>query len=82
MSDYMISLNMDGSLRSAGPIDEGLEDDDELKSAIKEDIKESKEQISSEETKGEEKKPGNSLVKDEEKSEGRISKRAMYSFFK
>jgi len=82
MSDYMIALNSDGSLRSAGPIDDELEADPELEKAVKEDVKETKEQISSEENKVEETKPGNSLVKDEEKSEGRISKRAMFSFFK
>jgi len=81
MSDYMIALNSDGSLRSAGPIDDELEADPELEKAVKEDVKETKEQISSEENKVEETKPGNSLVKDEEKSEGRISKRAMFSFF-
>jgi hypothetical protein len=82
MSDYMIALNSDGSLRSAGPIDDELEADPDLEKAVKEDIKESKEQISSDENKVEETKPANSLVKDEEKSEGRISKRAMFSFFK
>jgi hypothetical protein len=82
MADYMIALNSDGSLRSAGPIEDELEDDPELEKAVKEDIKESKEQISTEEHKPEDKTKGSALVKDEEKSEGRISKRAMFSFFK
>jgi len=82
MSDYMIALNSDGSLKSAGPIEDGLDADPELEKAAREDIKESKEQISTEENKGEEKPSGGNLVKDEEKSEGRISKRAMFSFFK
>jgi hypothetical protein len=82
MSDYMIALNGDGSLRSAGPIEDEIEGDAELEKAVREDVKETKEQISSEEIKPEEKKSGNTLVKEEEKSEGRISKRAMFSFFK
>jgi hypothetical protein len=82
MSDYMIALNSDGSLKSAGPIEDELDADPELEKAAKEDIKESKEQISTEENKGEDKSSGGNLVKDEEKSEGRISKRAMFSFFK
>jgi hypothetical protein len=82
MSDYMIALNSDGSLKSAGPIEDELDADPELEKAAKEDIKESKEQISTEENKGEDKASGGNLVKDEEKSEGRISKRAMFSFFK
>jgi hypothetical protein len=82
MSDYMIALNSDGSLRSAGPIEDELEANPELEKAAKEDIQDTKEQISTGEDKVEETKPGNSLVKDEEKSEGRISKRAMFSFFK
>jgi hypothetical protein len=82
MSDYMIALNGDGSLRSAGPIDDEIEADQELEKAVRDDVKETKEQIASNEIKPEEKKAGDSLVKEEEKSEGRISKRAMFSFFK
>lgn len=82
MSDYMIALNLDGSLRSAGEIEDGVVPDEEIEQVAKEDIKETKEQISSDEPKVEEKKPTNSLVKEEEKSEGRISKKAMFNFFK
>lgn len=82
MSDFMVALNLDGSLRSAGAIEDGVVPDEETEKAVKEDIKETKEQISSDEPKPEETKPGTSLVKEEEKSEGRISKRAMFNFFK
>lgn len=82
MSDYMVALNPNGSLRSAGAIEDGEIPDEETEQAAKEDIKETKEQISSDEPKVEDKKPATALVKEEEKSEGRISKKAMFNFFK
>lgn len=82
MSDYMIALNPDGSLRSAGEIEDGVVPDEEVEKVARDDIKETKELISSDEPKVEEKKATTTLVKEEEKSEGRISKKAMFNFFK
>lgn len=82
MSDFMVAIDFDGSLKSAGAIEDGVVPDEEVEKAAKEDIKETKEQISSDENKIEDKKPATTLVKEEEKSEGRISKKAMFNFFK
>lgn len=82
MSDYMVALDSDGSLKTAGAIEDGIVPDEEIEKAAKEDVKETKELISSDEKKVEEKKPTTTLVKEEEKSEGRISKKAMFNFFK
>ncbi|WVQ64901.1 uncharacterized protein L199_003070 [Kwoniella botswanensis] len=80
IADYMIAFNQDGSVKSQGPIEDSEFPDEDVEKEAQEDIKASEEAISAEQ-KVEEKKTVNKLVKDEEKSEGRISKRAMISFF-
>ena len=73
MADYVLALNEDGSVRSAGAIDEvslASDDDDTVEATA--EIKEMQ---------APEKRDKQKLVKDEEKAEGRISKRAMISFF-
>ncbi|KAK4688391.1 hypothetical protein P7C73_g1726, partial [Tremellales sp. Uapishka_1] len=69
----------DGSVKSAGPI----EDDDMIEEEVEEErVEEQKaaEVIPNANVKPEEKKAVNKLIKDEEKGEGRISKKAMFSF--
>nr|XP_019050369.1 ATP-binding cassette transporter [Kwoniella bestiolae CBS 10118]OCF29299.1 ATP-binding cassette transporter [Kwoniella bestiolae CBS 10118] len=80
IADYMIAFNQDGTVKSQGPIEDSEFPDEDVEKEAQEDIKASEEAISAE-SKIEEKKPANKLVKDEEKSEGRISKKAMISFF-
>lgn len=69
-------------MRSAGPIDETLLSDDEVEEAAKEDLRETKEILDNDMQKPEEAKAVIKLIKDEEKSEGRISRRALFSFFR
>jgi len=75
-------LYEDGSVRSAGPIDETLLSDDMVEEAAKEDLRETKEILDNDMQKPEEAKAVIKLIKDEEKSEGRISRRALFSFFR
>jgi ABC-type molybdate transport system ATPase subunit len=78
MADYMLALNEDGSVRSAGPIEDVL-GDEEL-AEVKEE--ETEEVVPAEDlTKPEERKAVPKLIQAEEKAEGRISRRAMISFF-
>ena len=73
MADYVLALNEDGSVRSAGAIDEvSLASDDDDTVEVTAEIKEMQ---------APEKRDKQKLVKDEEKAEGRISKRTMISFF-
>ncbi|WWC68639.1 uncharacterized protein I206_102570 [Kwoniella pini CBS 10737] len=80
IADYMLAFNQDGSVKSQGPIEDAELPDEDIEKEAQEDVKASEEAYSAEKQ-AEEKKPANKLVKDEEKSEGRISKRAMISFF-
>ncbi|WVQ93407.1 hypothetical protein IAU59_000477 [Kwoniella sp. CBS 9459] len=80
VADFMLALNQDGSVKSLGPIEDGELPDEELEKEAEEESKQAKEAVSTEQA-AEEKKPASKLVKDEEKGEGRISKRAMVSFF-
>lgn len=88
----MVTLNEDGSVGHAGPIDEGMisqhpsEDDLEEMATIESkleqkeangDMDKAVAKVAEEEA---QKKP-NKLIKDEEKSEGRISRKALVSFF-
>ncbi|KAL7418721.1 hypothetical protein Q5752_006404 [Cryptotrichosporon argae] len=84
IADYMLVLHENGTVRSAGAID-----DDMLSQAGESDIDAAEGQGSDgankpvpAELKAEATKPVAKLVKAEEKSEGRISKRAMFSFFR
>lgn len=79
MSDYLVSLHGDGTIKSAGPIEDGYVSEEELEGDAAVDEKDAP---IPDEPKAEEKKPAKALVKAEEKSEGRISKRAMISFFR
>ncbi|WVF65767.1 hypothetical protein IAT40_000501 [Kwoniella sp. CBS 6097] len=80
VADFMLALNQDGSIKSLGPIEDGELPDEELEQEAEEENKQAEEVVAAEKA-AEEKKPASKLVKDEEKGEGRISKRAMVSFF-
>jgi hypothetical protein len=80
MSDFLVSLHENGTIKSAGPIDDGYVPDEDLEGDAAVDDKD--EPVPDEQPKVEEKKAAKALVKAEEKSEGRISKRAMFSFFR
>lgn len=83
MSDYVVCLNDNGSVRSAGAVEEVELSDDESEEEL-EEIKEGKGKSDevAETVKPEEEKKANKLVKAEEKAEGRISRQAMFSFFR
>nr|XP_031862945.1 uncharacterized protein CI109_001420 [Kwoniella shandongensis]KAA5530017.1 hypothetical protein CI109_001420 [Kwoniella shandongensis] len=81
VADFLILLNENGSIRSAGPIDENVLSSRELEKIENEGKQEAKE-AEAEEAKAEEKKPVAKLVQAEEKAEGRISRQAMISYFK
>ncbi|TYJ59220.1 hypothetical protein B9479_000209 [Cryptococcus floricola] len=80
VADYIITLNEDGTVRSQGSVNEGALDQGELEEAEAAEDQEIKDAEEGE--KKEEKKPAAKLIKDEEKSEGRISKRALFAFFR
>ncbi|WVQ74585.1 hypothetical protein IAR50_004186 [Cryptococcus sp. DSM 104548] len=80
VADFIITLNENGTVRSQGSVNEGALDEGELEEAEAAEEQEIKE--AEEEEKKDEKKPAVKLIKDEEKSEGRISKRALFAFFK
>ncbi|WWC60298.1 uncharacterized protein I303_102867 [Kwoniella dejecticola CBS 10117] len=80
IADYMLAFNQDGSVKSQGLIEDAELPDEDIEKEAQEDVKATDEAISAEKQ-AEEKKPSHKLVKDEEKSEGRISKRALISFF-
>ncbi|KAK8861563.1 hypothetical protein IAR55_002385 [Kwoniella newhampshirensis] len=81
VADFIVVLNENGSIRSSGPVEEGVMSSKELQDIDKEDKKEIQE-AETEEAKPEEKKPIAKLVQAEEKAEGRISRQAMITFFK
>ncbi|WRT65691.1 uncharacterized protein IL334_002636 [Kwoniella shivajii] len=81
IADYMLALNSDGTVKSQGLIEDARLPDEDMEKEAQEDVKASEETVSAD-TKIAEEKPVNKLVKDEEKGEGRISKKAMISFFK
>ena len=73
MADYVLTLHEDGSVRSAGPIDEAsISSEEDGTVEVAAEIKEMQ---------APEKRDKQKLIKDEEKAEGRISKKAMISFF-
>lgn len=78
----MVAFHEDGSIRSAGAMDEAMLSSDDIEQAVKEEVPESKEAVIPNSEKPEEKKVAAKLIKDEEKSEGRISRRALFSFFR
>ena len=55
--------------------------DEEIEEKAKEDLQETKESLTANAEKLDEKKPAAKLIKAEEKGEGRISRRALFSFF-
>ena len=85
MADFLVQFNMNGSIHSAGPIgDQVIEDNEEEAPA---DVEEKKDTGRTEpptpaESKPEAKKSGAKLVQAEEKNEGRISRKALISFFR
>lgn len=79
MSDYLVSLHENGTIKNAGPIEDGQITEEDVEGAA---VIEKEDEPIPEEPKTEEKKSTTPLVKAEEKSEGRISKRAMFSFFR
>ncbi|BEJ16010.1 hypothetical protein CspHIS471_0506150 [Cutaneotrichosporon sp. HIS471] len=94
VADYMVMLDADGSVAHAGPIDASMisavpsevdltsvgqtseVDEDTTVAPTPDDLEEAEEENGN----GHAKKPSK-LIKDEEKSEGRISRRALMSFF-
>jgi hypothetical protein len=78
----MVVLHEDGSVRSAGSIDEGALSDDDVDSAGTEEVKKNKEDVSLDAGKPEDRRAAVRLIKAEEKSEGRISRKALISFFR
>ena len=81
LADYVVALNADGSIRSAGPIEEGLLPGDLLEAIEESSPTEGKETDMPGEVK-EVVKSADKLVHAEEKGEGRISRRALFSFFR
>lgn len=77
----MLALNEDGTIRSAGPIEDVLDHDEELAAVVEKEKKEDDSAPKEDLTKPEEKKSAAKLIQAEEKAEGRISKKAMFSFF-
>jgi hypothetical protein len=77
-----VVIEDDGSIRSAGSIESALGIDKDLEEAVEEDVKEAQKAEEPAEEKVEEKKAAVKLIKDEEKSEGRISRKALFSFFR
>ncbi|OWT36272.1 ATP-binding cassette transporter [Cryptococcus neoformans] len=80
VADFIITLNEDGSVRSQGSINEGVLDDSELQEAEEAEEQEIKEAEQGE--KKVEEKPTTKLIQAEEKSEGRISRKALFAFFR
>ncbi|ORY22510.1 hypothetical protein BCR39DRAFT_551500 [Naematelia encephala] len=81
VADLLVTLNEDGSLRSAGPIDEAVIAEEDIEEDIKETANDGKEDAAAPDEKKDNDKVVAKLFKAEEKGEGRISRRAMFSFF-
>jgi hypothetical protein len=83
MADFIVGLNEDGSVRTAGPVEDVELSDDDVEEAVEEIKERKKEDELPKALKTEEQKKGSSkLVQAEEKAEGRISRQAMFSFFR
>ncbi|WVQ79115.1 hypothetical protein IAT38_001210 [Cryptococcus sp. DSM 104549] len=80
VAEFIITLNENGSVHSQGRVDEGALSDDELEEAEQAEQKEVQE-AGADLTKPEEAKTAAKLVQAEEKSEGRISRKALFAFF-
>ncbi|WVQ88009.1 hypothetical protein IAS59_001740 [Cryptococcus gattii] len=80
VADFIITLNEDGSVRSQGSINEGALDESELQEAEEVEEQEIKEAKQGE--KKVEEKPTTKLTQAEEKGEGRISRKALFAFFR
>lgn len=81
IADFMVALDDTGRVRSAEAIDAELIAREHLDEATVEEVKEAKDEVAPAE-KPQEKKAAAKLIQAEEKGEGRISKRAMLSFFR
>lgn len=79
MASYILALHEDGSVKSAGPIDEAVIEDKEDQGV---DTSAKELQAPEEAKKDKDAKDVTQLVKDEEKAEGRISRPALFSFFR
>lgn len=86
IATYIVRLNENGTVRFAGPVEETVVEEDEKddEETVKGDPSTQKQDLIAPEQVAEAKsasKAPEKLIKDEEKSEGRISKKAMFSFF-
>lgn len=97
IASYIVHLSMDGTIESQGPVSRALMEDVELREAVTQDankveretnLEDAAAVIDTKESAAEQakadaaKKDSGKLVADEEKSEGRISRRALFIFFK
>lgn len=86
IADYLLRFNENGTVKSAGPLAEAEVEDSEVEEdePAQEEAPKAKtgEDLTAPEQAEKVKSVAKKLVKDEEKSEGRISKRAMISFFR
>ncbi|ODO04635.1 hypothetical protein I350_05244 [Cryptococcus amylolentus CBS 6273] len=81
VADFIITLNENGTVQSQGPVNENaLPEEDEPETETAPPAEEVKNPGEAQKTA--EKKAASKLVKDEEKSEGRISKHAFITFFR
>lgn len=81
VADFLVALNHDGSVRSAGPVEDADLSDEERDEEKLEKTLEAKKETGPLAEKAEKKKVPTKLFQAEEKSEGRISRRALFSFF-
>ena len=83
IADFLVAMEEDGTVGSAGLMDQerhNLPDEDDQASAESPGVETKKSELSTE-AKPEEQKTAAKLVQAEEKSEGRISRKALFSFF-
>ncbi|WVO13290.1 hypothetical protein L204_100903 [Cryptococcus depauperatus] len=80
VADFVLTLNEDGTVKSQGSINEGALSEDELEEAEAAEEHEIKE--TEQEEMQDEKKSISRLIQAEEKSEGRISKKTLFAFFR
>jgi hypothetical protein len=96
VASYIVHLSMNGTIESQGPVQQTLMIDSNLRDAVTQDahhvdrvarVEEAETTIDGKEDNeqhqiAKDKKDAGKLVADEEKSEGRISRRALFVFFK
>lgn len=96
-ASYIVHLGMDGTIESQGPIEQALNNDEDLREAMEQDANEvenkehaadvqdatdNKEELANGKAAEDAKKAAGKLTGEEEKSEGRISSKALIVFFK